>query len=38
MGAGIQARISAVLGPLFGFRLGEFWHTVAGQKIDGTQE
>jgi N-acetylglucosaminyl-diphospho-decaprenol L-rhamnosyltransferase len=38
MGAGIQARIGAVLGPLFGFRLGEFWHTASGQKIDGTQE
>ena len=38
MGAGIQARIGAVLGPLFGFRLSEFWHTAAGQKIDGTQE
>jgi GT2 family glycosyltransferase len=37
-GAGIQARIGAVLGPLFGLRLGEFWHTVGGQKIDGTQE
>ena len=38
MMAGIQARIGAVLGPLFSFRLGEFWHTAAGQKIDGTQE
>jgi GT2 family glycosyltransferase len=38
MAAGIQARIAAVLGPLFGLRLGEFWHTIAGQKIDGTQE
>jgi GT2 family glycosyltransferase len=37
-GAGIQARVGAVLGPLFGFRLGEFWYTAAGQKIDGTQE
>ena len=38
MGAGIQARISAVLGPLFGFRFGELRYTIAGQKIDGTQE
>ncbi|HKA02540.1 MAG TPA: glycosyltransferase [Candidatus Solibacter sp.] len=37
-GAGIQARVGAVLGPLFNLRLSEFWHTVAGQKIDGTQE
>jgi GT2 family glycosyltransferase len=36
--AGIQARIGAVLGPLLGLRLGEFWHTAGGQKIDGTQE
>jgi GT2 family glycosyltransferase len=38
MGKGIQARIGAVLGPLFSLHLGEFWHTAAGQKIDGTQE
>lgn len=37
-GAGLQARIGAVLGPLFSLRLGEFWCTLAGQKIDGTQE
>jgi len=38
VGKGIQARIGAVLGTLFSLRLGEFWHTAAGQKIDGTQE
>jgi GT2 family glycosyltransferase len=37
-GAGLQARIAAVLGPFFGFRWGELRYTVAGQKIDGTQE
>ena len=37
-GAGIQARIAAVLGPLAGFRLGELKYTINGQKIDGTQE
>jgi len=37
-GAGIQARLGAIFGPLFGFRLGEFRHTLSGQKIDGTQE
>ena len=37
-GAGIQARIGAVLGPLFGFRLGELRYTLGGQKINGTQE
>jgi GT2 family glycosyltransferase len=37
-GAGIQARIAAVLGSLAGFRLGELKYTIAGQKIDGTQE
>src|SRR5581483_161216 len=36
-GAGLQARIAAVFGALFGFRLGEFKHAIAGQKIDGTQ-
>jgi GT2 family glycosyltransferase len=36
-GAGIQARLAAVFGPLLGFRLGELKHTLAGQKIDGTQ-
>ena len=38
LGAGIQARIAAVLGPLAAFRLGEVKYTIAGQKIDGTQE
>lgn len=37
-GAGLQARIGAILGPLLGFRLGEVRYTIAGQKIDGTQE
>ncbi len=37
-GAGLQARIGAVLGSLFGLRLGEFKYAIAGQKIDGTQE
>jgi hypothetical protein len=36
-GAGIKARIASVLGPLFGFRLGELKYTISGQKIDGTQ-
>jgi GT2 family glycosyltransferase len=35
-GAGIKARIAAVLGPLAGFRLGELRYTLSGQKIDGT--
>jgi len=38
VGAGIQARLAAIFGPLFGFRFGELRHTIAGQKIDGTQE
>ena len=37
-GAGLQARIAAVLGSLFAFRLGQLRYTLAGQKIDGTQE
>jgi GT2 family glycosyltransferase len=36
-GAGFQARLAAVFGPLLGFRLGELKHALAGQKIDGTQ-
>ena len=36
-GRGIQARVTAIFGPLLAFRLGEFRSTVAGQKIDGTQ-
>ncbi len=35
--AGIQARIAAVLGPLFSFQFGVFKNTLSGQKIDGTQ-
>ncbi len=36
--AGLRARLGSVFGPLLGFRLGEVRHTIAGQKIDGTQE
>ena len=36
-GAGLQARLAAVFGPLFGFRFGELKYTLPGQKIDGTQ-
>jgi GT2 family glycosyltransferase len=36
-GAGIQARMAAIFGPLLGFRLGELKYTLAGQKIDGAQ-
>jgi N-acetylglucosaminyl-diphospho-decaprenol L-rhamnosyltransferase len=36
-GAGLQARLAAIFGPLLGFRLGELKYTIAGQKIDGTQ-
>ena len=36
-GAGLRARMSAIFGSLFSFRLGEFRHTLSGQKIDGTQ-
>ena len=36
-GAGLQARIASVLGPLAGLRLGEVKYTISGQKIDGTQ-
>ncbi|HXS96122.1 MAG TPA: glycosyltransferase family 2 protein [Candidatus Limnocylindrales bacterium] len=35
--AGLSARIGAITGPLFGFRLGEFSRTISGKKIDGTQ-
>jgi hypothetical protein len=35
---GLQARLAAIFGPLLGFRLGEFFATAAGQKIDGTQQ
>ena len=37
-GSGLKARIGTVLGPLAGFRFGELRYTIAGQKIDGTQE
>jgi GT2 family glycosyltransferase len=36
-GAGLQARLAAVVGPLVSFRWGELRYTLAGQKIDGTQ-
>jgi GT2 family glycosyltransferase len=36
-GAGFQARLASIFGPLLGFRLGEAKHAIAGQKIDGTQ-
>jgi GT2 family glycosyltransferase len=36
-GAGLRARLSAIFGPLFSFRFGELKHTLAGQRIDGTQ-
>lgn len=35
---GLAARAASVFGPLLSFRLGEFRYTIAGQKIDGTQE
>jgi GT2 family glycosyltransferase len=35
-GAGLQARLGAVFGPLLGFRFGELKYTLSGQKIDGT--
>jgi len=36
-GAGLRARLAAVLGPLFSLRFGELKNTLSGQKIDGTQ-
>ncbi len=36
-GAGLQARVAAIFGPLFSFQFGELKYTIAGQKIDGTQ-
>jgi GT2 family glycosyltransferase len=36
--AGILARLGTILGPLAGFRFGEFSRTISGQKIDGTQQ
>jgi len=35
--AGLQARIAAVFGALFGFRFGELIGVAGGQKIDGTK-
>ena len=37
-GAGLQARLGTIFGPLFGFRFGELSRTIAGQRIDGTQQ
>jgi GT2 family glycosyltransferase len=37
-GAGLQARLASVLGPLVSLRWGEMRYTLAGQKIDGTQQ
>jgi GT2 family glycosyltransferase len=37
-GAGLQARLSSILGPFVSFRWGELRYTLAGQKIDGTQQ
>lgn len=37
-GAGLQARLSSIVGPLVSFRWGELRYTLAGQKIDGTQQ
>jgi GT2 family glycosyltransferase len=36
-GAGLKARLGAILGPLAGLRFGVLRYTVPGQKIDGTQ-
>jgi hypothetical protein len=36
-GAGLRARLAAVIGPLVSFRWGELRYTLSGQKIDGTQ-
>jgi hypothetical protein len=36
-GAGLRARLAAVVGPLLSFHWGELRYTLAGQKIDGTQ-
>ena len=36
-GAGLKARIAAILGPLASFRLGQLKYTIPGQKIDGTK-
>jgi GT2 family glycosyltransferase len=37
-GAGLQARVASILEPFLGLRWGELRYTLAGQKIDGTQE
>jgi hypothetical protein len=34
---GMAARLASVFGPLISFRFGELRHTLAGQKIDGSQ-
>jgi hypothetical protein len=36
-GAGLRARLAAVVGPLVSFHWGELRYTLPGQKIDGTQ-
>ena len=36
-GAGLQARLAAVFGPLISFHFGELKYTLPGQKIDGTK-
>jgi GT2 family glycosyltransferase len=36
-GAGLRARLAAVLSPLLPFRWGELRYSLTGQKIDGTQ-
>jgi len=36
--AGLRARLSTIFSPLLGLRFGEVRYTLAGQKIDGTQE
>lgn len=36
-GAGLAARLSSILSPLVALRWSELRHTMAGQKIDGTQ-
>jgi GT2 family glycosyltransferase len=37
-GAGLKARLGAILGPLLSFRWGELRCTLGGQKIDGAQQ
>jgi GT2 family glycosyltransferase len=36
-GAGLRARLAAIIGPLLSFRFSELRYTLPGQKIDGTQ-